>query len=96
MKPAAVKVVPKLLNFEQRECRIDIAQGMLTTFSDYTVLLKKVITGDASWVYGYDIKNKAKSMVAFRRTNTEKTTSNSVKCEGFAQCFLRLQWRGAS
>ena len=27
---------------------------------------------------------------------TKKSTTSSVKCEGFAHCFLRFQWRGAS
>ena len=40
---------------------MDIAQEMLTTFSDDSDLLKKVITGDKSWVYGYDIETKAQS-----------------------------------
>ena len=31
---------------------MDIAQEMLTTFNDDPDLLKKVITGDESWVYG--------------------------------------------
>ena len=30
MKRTAVKVVPKLLNFEEKQRRIDIAQEMLT------------------------------------------------------------------
>ena len=34
---------------------------MLTTFNDNPDLLKKVITGDESWVYGYDIETKAQS-----------------------------------
>ena len=34
---------------------------MLTTFNDNPNLLKKVITGDGSWVYGYDIKTKVQS-----------------------------------
>ena len=55
MKPAATKIVVKLLN------RIDIAQEMLTTFNDDTGLLKKVITGNETWVYGYDIEIKAQS-----------------------------------
>ena len=40
---------------------MDIAQDTLTTFNDDTDLLKKVITADESWVYGYDIKAKAQS-----------------------------------
>ena len=39
----------------------DIAQEMLTTFSDDPDLLKKVIAGDESWVYGYDSETKAQS-----------------------------------
>ena len=35
-------------------------------------------------------------METSRKAKTEKSTSSSVKCEGFAHCFLRLQWRGAS
>ena len=35
------------------------AQEMLATFKDDPDLLIKVITGDESWVYGYDIKTKA-------------------------------------
>ena len=34
---------------------------MLTTFNDDPDLLKKVITGDESWVYGYEIETKAQS-----------------------------------
>ena len=36
-----------------------IAQDMLTTFNDDPDLLEKVITGNESWVYGYDIETKA-------------------------------------
>ena len=52
MKHAAAKIVPKLLNFKQKQRRMDIAQEMLTTFNDYADFLKKVITGDEPWVYG--------------------------------------------
>ena len=61
MKRATAKIVPKLLNFEQKQRRLDIAQKMLTTFNDNPDLLQKVITGDQSWVYGYDIETKDQS-----------------------------------
>ena len=61
MKRAAVKIVPKLLHLEQKQRRMDIAHEMLTTFNDNPDLLKKIITGDESWVYGYNIETKAKS-----------------------------------
>ena len=40
---------------------MDITQEMLTTFNDEPDLHKKVIAGDESWVYGYDIETKAQS-----------------------------------
>ena len=38
---------------------MDIAQEMLTTFKDNPDLLKRVLTNDEPWVYGYDIETKA-------------------------------------
>ena len=61
MKRAAAKIVPKLLNLEQKQRRMDMAQEMLTTFNDDPDVLKKFITGDESWVYGCDIETKAQS-----------------------------------
>ena len=57
MKHAAAKTVLKL----QKLRRMDIAQEMLTTFIGDPDLLKNVITGNESWVYGYDMKTKAQS-----------------------------------
>ena len=59
MKGAAAKIAIKLLKFEQNQRRIDIAQEMLTTLKDNSDWLRKVITGDESQVYGYDIETKA-------------------------------------
>ena len=55
MKREAAKILPKLVNFEQKQRRIDIAQEMLRTFNDDPDLLKKVITKGELWVYGYGI-----------------------------------------
>ena len=61
MKCAAAKIVSKLLNFEQKRCRVDIAKKIFSTFNYNPDLLKKVITGDESWMYGCDIETKAQS-----------------------------------
>ena len=39
MKHAAAKIIPNLLNFEQKQRRMDIALEMLTTFNDNLDLL---------------------------------------------------------
>ena len=61
LKRVAAKFVPKLLNFDQKTRCMTIAQKMLNDVNDDPDLLKKVITGDESWVYGYDVETKAQS-----------------------------------
>ena len=51
-------IIPKLLNIEQNQRRMDIAPGMLTTFNGDSDLLIKFAIGYESWVYGYNIETK--------------------------------------
>ncbi|GAB1860480.1 Histone-lysine n-methyltransferase setmar-like protein [Camponotus japonicus] len=61
MKRVSAKFVPKLLNFDQKSRRMSISQEMLNDVNDDPDLLKRVITGDETWVYGYDVETKAQS-----------------------------------
>ncbi|UYV84074.1 hypothetical protein LAZ67_X001101 [Cordylochernes scorpioides] len=98
MRRVAAKFVPKLLNCDQKQHHMNIANEMLDSVRDDPNLLQRVITGDEAWVYGYDVETKAPiiSMEAAARTKTEKSAPSSVECESFADSFLRLQGRGAS
>ena len=40
---------------------MDMAQETLATFNEDPDLLKKIMTANESWVYGYDIETKAQS-----------------------------------
>ena len=61
MKRVTAKFVPKLFNFEQKQRRIEVAQESLNEVNDDAELLKCIITGDETWVYGYDFKTKSQS-----------------------------------
>ncbi|XP_076182701.1 protein GVQW3-like [Ptiloglossa arizonensis] len=61
MRRVAAKFVPKLLNCDQKQLRMNIANEMLDSVRDGPNLLQRVITGDESWVYGYDVETKAQS-----------------------------------
>lgn len=52
----AAKYVPKLLNFNKKQCRKDVAQELLNEVNNNPKLLKEVITSDETWLYGYDVK----------------------------------------
>ena len=61
LKRLAAKFLPNLLNFDKKTRRMTIAQEMLNDVNDDPDLLKKVITGDESWVYGSDVETKTQS-----------------------------------
>ena len=83
MKHAAAKIVPKLINFEHKQLRMDNAQKMLTTFNDNPNLLK--------WVYGYDIETNAQSS-HFATTEEIKEKSKQERVSknlGLSVLYLR-------
>ncbi|UYV74404.1 hypothetical protein LAZ67_11003429 [Cordylochernes scorpioides] len=61
MRRVAAKFVPKLLNCDQKQHRMNIANEMLDSVRDDPNLLQRVITGDEAWVYGYDVETKTQS-----------------------------------
>ncbi|UYV77019.1 hypothetical protein LAZ67_14002900, partial [Cordylochernes scorpioides] len=61
MRRVAAKFVPKLLNCDQKQHRMNIANEMLDSVRDDPNLLQRVITGDEAWVDGYDVETKAQS-----------------------------------
>jgi AraC-like DNA-binding protein len=56
-----VKFVPKLLSQEQQQLRLEVARDMLECANGDPEFLKTVITGDETWVYGYDPETKVQS-----------------------------------
>ena len=61
MTRVCAKFISKLLTTEQKDLRSEIAYDNLEMVSDDENVLKKVITGDESWVYGYDPETKKQS-----------------------------------
>ena len=61
MRRVAAKFVPKLLKFDQKQHRIYIAKELLNSSRNDPNLLQCVITGDESWIYGYNVEYKAPS-----------------------------------
>ncbi|VVC38688.1 Transposase, type 1 [Cinara cedri] len=61
MRRVAAKFVPKLLSDEQKENRKRIATDLLERSESDEFFLKSIITGDETWVYGYDPETKVQS-----------------------------------
>ena len=55
------KLVPKLLTKQQKELRKEIFEDMLNLANHDPEFVKIIITGDETWVYGYDPETKFQS-----------------------------------
>ena len=62
MRKACAKMVPKLLNDDQKMRRMQVCQDILENFDSNPDVLKKVITGDETWVFEYDPETKRQSL----------------------------------
>ena len=58
MTCVCAKFIPRMLSAEQKKLRSEIAQDSLEMVNNDDTVLKKVITGDETWVYGYDPETK--------------------------------------
>jgi len=61
MHRVAAKFVPLVLTEDQKANRVNISQELLDRVSINENFLKTIVTGEETWVYGYDIKTKAQS-----------------------------------
>ena len=57
----AAKFVPRLLTEEQKQNRVTVSEELLDRSNNDENFLKNVITGDETWVYGYDVETKVQS-----------------------------------
>jgi hypothetical protein len=61
MRCIATKLVPRLLSNDQKEHRVAVCRELEDQARDDPNFISKVITGDESWVYGYDPETKQQS-----------------------------------
>ncbi|XP_037938203.1 protein GVQW3-like [Teleopsis dalmanni] len=61
IKRVASRLVPKELNFVQKEHRKQFAEDMSARVTTDPTFIKRIITGDETWVYEYDIQTGQQS-----------------------------------
>jgi len=58
LRRVAAKLVPKDLNFMQKRDRVDIAKDMISKVESDPTFIKRIITGDETWIYEYDTQSR--------------------------------------
>ena len=61
MHRVAAKYVPRILIADQKQQRVNVCTELRQLVSDDETFLLRVITGDESWVYGYNPETKRQS-----------------------------------
>ena len=60
MSRVIAKFLPRVLTEDQKNFRVEIVKDNLESINKDPKLLKRVITGDETWVYGYDPETRAR------------------------------------
>ena len=79
MRRVSAKFVPKLLVEQQKQQRLDIAQDMLNCANSDSDFMKTIITGDETWVYGYDPETKFQSSQWKHHTSPRPKKARQVR-----------------
>jgi hypothetical protein len=57
----AMKFVPQLLTSDQKQRRINVCLELREKANEEPTFISRIITGDESWIYGYDPETMQKS-----------------------------------
>jgi histone-lysine N-methyltransferase SETMAR len=77
MHRVGAKYVPRNLTADQKQQRVNICEELDQIASDDATFLARVITGDESWIYGYDHETKEQS--------SQWKSQNSLRMEKMRQ-----------
>jgi histone-lysine N-methyltransferase SETMAR len=58
MRRISAKFVPRLLSDDQKAHRVSVCRELKQQACDYPNFISNIITGDETWVYGYDPETK--------------------------------------
>lgn len=94
MRRVAAKFVPRLLTEEQKQHRVQVCQELLAMANDNENFLKQVITGDETWVYGYDVETKVQSSQWKTKFSPTPKKARQLKSNVKVMLTVFFDWKG--
>ncbi|KAJ8949356.1 hypothetical protein NQ318_012019 [Aromia moschata] len=92
MKRVAARLFPKELYVLQKEHRKQVALDMVSRADSEQNFMKRIITGDETWVYEYDMQiSRQLSEWRYDFERKPKTAPKSVESEGGADFFIIIE-----
>jgi hypothetical protein len=71
--------VPRLLSEDKKQYRADVSKEPVERANAYENLLTNIVTGDETWIYGYDVQTKAKSSQWVSKTSPTPNKARQVR-----------------
>ena len=94
MHRVAAKFVPRLLTSDQKQFRIDICQDLQQQCCADATFLSRLITGDETWVYGYDPETKQQSSQWKRPSSPRPRKARQVRSATKSMMIVFFDIRG--
>lgn len=79
MKRVAGRLVPKEMNFLQKQYRMDISKEMISNADSDPTFIKRIITGDQTWVYEYDGPTSEQSSESEPKPKKPRQSRSTIK-----------------
>ena len=79
MHRVAAKFVPRLMTSNQQAYRVQFCQDLLDHSKNDKEFLSKIISGDESWVYGYDVETNVQSSQWTNKTSPRPKKARQVR-----------------
>ena len=93
MHCVAAKFVPRLLTEEQKQNRITVSQELLDSSNTNENFLKNVITGDETWVYGYDVETKVHSSQWVGKSSPRPKQARQCRSNVEVMLIVSFYWK---
>jgi hypothetical protein len=94
MQCIAAKFVPCVLTEDQKGNRVNISQELLDRVSVDENFLKSIVTGDETWVYGYDVETKYQSSQWVGRGSSRPKKARMSRSNMKVMLLVSFDWQG--
>jgi len=94
MRRVSVKFVSRLLTDDKKENRVEISQKLFANANGNENFLKNIITGDETWVYGYNVETKKHSSQWMEKGSPRLKKARISRSKFKVMLVVVFDWKG--
>jgi len=94
MHHVSAKFMPCLLTDDQKENHVEISKELLANTNGSENFLKNIITGNETWVYGYDVETKMQSSQWMGKGSPRPKKARMRRSKTKVMLVVFFDWKG--